>query len=63
MTMAGVLGVSVAWLLEGGEGAGASTGDEVTPEDLRGRIELARGLINRALVMLEGVESILDEPR
>ncbi len=59
VTMAGVLGSSVSWLLDG-EGIGTDRSAEPTPEDLRARIELARALIQRGLLMLEGVEDVLD---
>lgn len=59
LTMAGILGVSITWLLEGREDERMHAGDVPSIDDLRGRLELARGLITRGLDMLEAIDESL----
>lgn len=59
LMMAGILGVSLTWLLEGREDERLAAGDMPSLDDLRARVELARGLITRGLDMLESIEDSL----
>ena len=60
LTMAGVLNVSIAWLLEGREDA--RMGDsEPSLEDLRTRLETLRLHLGEATAQLESVEQVLSE--
>ena len=59
LTMAGILGVSITWLLEGREDIRLGAGDVPSLDDVRARAELARGLITRGLDILESIEESL----
>lgn len=60
LMLAGILDVSLLWLLEGREDGRLTSEEAPGIEELRARLVLARGLFSRGLAVLESVEHQLD---
>jgi hypothetical protein len=58
--MAGILNVSLAWLLEGREDRRMARGGAVTLDELRARVDAARALFAEGSILLESAAAGLE---